>query len=229
MTGQIHIDEALGIIREIRGIVGRVQANENPEQAKRKLKISFLIQTLGCLICLFFTVVEMYSGQWTRELALSVQDPAFRKAGLLSLAAILVTLVAGLYILLLRSARQEELSFNNYLEKNFPKLLTLNFFSDLLVKYSAVSAVVLALHPELIPPLLFIFIADYLLQGRFFILSFPISLTAAALMIFAGALQFLSLSASMLWPLLAFTLLCLTSAAYLAFKMQKLEHNQEVL
>ena len=225
MSEQNEVDQALTSIKEIRAIINRVQIAADPLQEKRSLGLALVLQLMALTLGLFFWIGEALTRASTLEFARSAIDQDFRTQGLISLAVILGLLVVGLYVIIRFEAKSSEDSINNYLKKNFPTILTLTFFSDLLVKYAAITAVILALKPTLIPPLLLIFLADYLIQGRFFVLPFKLSIAGAVVLILLALTQLCYGTSFLLWSFSAFCFLSFGSAIYLSYKLLRIKNK----
>ena len=127
-----------------------------------------------------------------------------------------------LYFIIWCTARIEGESFESFAGRNFSYLSFLGFLSDLFVKFCAVSLVILAGRADWVAPLLMIFLSDYLIQGRFFVLPVRLGLLLALLLIMLGVLQCLLWYGTVLLPLGAFILLSVMTIIYLAGNSSRL-------
>jgi hypothetical protein len=146
---------------------------------------------------------------------LSVRDQELGWLGLAQVALVGVALLMCVYFLAWRAARHSGQSFDDYLVRNFQYLRNLSFVSDLLVKFVPLSFVVLAGRPEWVAPLLSLYIADYLFQGRFFTLSTRVSLVLGGASLIAAAVQYFGHSTQLVWPLLHFSVISTASLIHL--------------
>ena len=137
--------------------------------------------------------------------------PDIRLVGIGFIAGILIGLVILLYFVIWRAARNSGEELNAYIVRNFRYARLLSYLSDLLLKFTAVALVMLAGHPEWVPPLLLAFTGDYLVQGRLFTLPTRLAVLLGTLCIAAGLYQFLAQIPTLLTPLAVFTLVALIS------------------
>ena len=164
-----------------------------------------LFQGICLLITAALIVFELVSsGSMTSIMMMSAHNTEMGLLGLLQVAMMMVTLLMCLYFIVWRASRHSGQSFQDYLLRNFQYLRNLSLVSDLLTKLIPLSLVVLAGHPEWVAPLLSLYIADYLVQGRFFSMSARSSLFLGIVALAAAIGQYLLHSANLLWPLILF-------------------------
>lgn len=176
----------------------------------------FIIQGLCLVIAVGLLAFELISGrEMTEIMMLSARDQELGWLGLAQVALVGLALLMCVYFLAWRAARHSGQSFNDYLVRNFQYLRNLSFVSDLLVKFIPLSFVVLAGRPEWVAPLLSLYIADYLFQGRFFTLSTRVSLVLGGASLIAAAAQYFGHSAQLVWPLLHFAVISTASLIHL--------------
>ena len=175
-----------------------------------------LFQGICLLITAALIVFELVSsGSMTSIMMMSANNTEFGLLGLMQVAMVMVTLLMCLYFIVWRASRHSGQSFQDYIIRNFQYLRNLSLISDLLTKLIPLSLVVLAGHPEWVAPLLSLYIADYLVQGRFFSMSARVSLVLGMLALGAAIGQYLLHSANLLWPLLLFAGATVVSLLYL--------------
>ena len=175
-----------------------------------------LFQGLCLLIAGALIAYELFSGgEMTKIMKISGLDTEVGLLGLAQVAIVGVTLVMCLYFIVWRASRQSGQSLQDYLVRNFQYLRNLSLVSDLLVKFIPLSLLVLAGHPEWVSPLLCVYVADYLLQGRFFSMPLRASLVLGVVALAVGVTQYLLHSASLLWPLILFASLTAISLGFL--------------
>ena len=176
----------------------------------------FIAQGLCLVIGVALLVFELVSGhEMTEIMMLSARDQELGWLGLAQVALAGLTLLMCIYFLAWRAARHSGQSFNDYLVRNFQYLRNLSLVSDVLVKFVPLSLIVLAGRPEWVAPVLSLYIADYLVQGRFFTLSTRVSLVLGGASVIAAAGQYAGQSPQLVWPLLHFCVVGAASMLYL--------------
>lgn len=210
------LQQAISDLQVIRRAIERVQTAEPATMAEGALKIHLLLQLVGFTVALFFAVMEVVGGQPSTELLLlSANYSEVRALGVSQIAwAVLFSLVI-LYVTIYTGAKKESEDVSTFIARNFRYLRNLSFFSDLLIKYSVIALLILGRKPEWVAPVCSLFIGDYLIQGRFFVLGAGSALPLGMFCIAVGAFQFFSASALLLWPLCLFASSCLFSAFWL--------------
>ena len=180
------------------------------------LEAGLIFQGLCLLIALGLLVYELLSGrQMTQIMMMSTHDPELGFLGLGQVALTGIALVMCLYFLTWRGAYHAEQGFAEYVARNFHYLRNLSFISDLLVKFIPLSLLVLAGQSQWVAPLLSLYIADYLVQGRFFSIPTRMSLVFAVISFIVAASQYLAHSVQLLWPLLHFSAVTAVSVLFL--------------
>ena len=127
------------------------------------------------------------------------------------MAMMLLLLLSCLYFTVWRAARKEGEDFTGYAARNFRYLRNLSFLSDLLIKFVVLALLIMAPKPEWIGPMLLAFTADYLIQGRFFVLPPAISLPAALVCLGLAVYQFSLGSTVLILPLVVFIVCAIAS------------------
>jgi len=178
-----------------------------------------LLQLLGLALALPLVAYELLAEQnmaWA--LSLSRHDPEIGRYGLGLVALCIPFLLAAIYFAIWRAARHADQQLSDFLARNFHYLRNLSFGSDLLVKLAVVSIPVLAGQAGVVPALLTLFLGDYLLQGRYFILPLRASLLLGPLCFAAAGLLYYVESTALVYPLAIFAAL---SAASLLGLLQR--------
>lgn len=155
------------------------------------------------------------SGSMTSIMLYSAHDTEIGLLGLAQVAFVVATLVMCLYFIVWRASMHSEQPFQDYLVRTFQYLRNLSLVSDLLTKFIPLSLLVLAGHPEWVSPLLCLYIADYLVQGRFFSMPVQVSLLLGTVALGVAVAQYLIHSANLLWPLVLFATLTIASLLFL--------------
>ncbi|HCK76803.1 MAG TPA: hypothetical protein DHW07_06630, partial [Gammaproteobacteria bacterium] len=140
---------------------------------------------------------------------------------------ILIGLVILLYLVIWRAARNSKEEFNAYIVRNFRYARLLSYLSDLLLKFIATALVMLAGHPDWIPPLLLAFTGDYLVQGRLFTLSTRFAVLLGAMCIAIGLCQFLADIQTLILPLTVFTAVAAISTGRL-MRLQRTQTHKAI-
>ncbi len=181
-----------------------------------------VVQGLCLLIAAALIVFELISsGEMTSIMMISARDTEIGLLGLAQVAFVGVTLLMCLYFIVWRASRHSGQSFQDYLARNFQYLRNLSLVSDLLTKLIPLSLLVLAGHPEWVAPLLCLYVADYLVQGRFFSMSTRVSLLLGVAALAVAVSQYLLHSSNLLWPLILFA--CATAVSLLFLVRARLE------
>ncbi len=202
----INLEQALKHITDIRR---RLAASEYPPAAVQahQIILGFAAAAAGSLCA-----AELAGGYVTHAIYRSVASTYLRHQGLETMALAVFTALVVVFCVIRIQAHRAEQSPDLFVDRNLPQLALLAFGSDLLVKLCALAVPILALKPVFVSPLLLVFIADYLLQGRLFVLSLRASLCVAAGTFCLAAYQLTSGDGALLLPLSVFSLLAFVSA-----------------
>ena len=207
---ELNVRKAIADVELIRRVLDQAEKNNSPAQTVGlfgvTLTANIMVQSLALAGAALLLVVELASGgSITQTLMLGATLPDLRVLGIGLMAGILIALVILLYFVIWRAARTSGEEFNAYIVRNFRYARLLSYLSDLLLKFAAVALVMLAGHPEWIPPLLLAFTGDYLVQGRLFTLPTRMAVILGAICILIGLYQFLADIQTLVLPLAVFT------------------------
>jgi len=173
------------------------------------------VQVVAFALAMAMLAGELLTGNWiARNLSLVLVSREIRVSTIALVAQILVVLVGALYFAVLRASRASQRDFGTFVTRNFAYLKNLSFLSDLLVKFAILALVVHLAAPQWIAPLLFLFIGDYLFQGRLFQLPTRSALILGVLCIAAAVAQAWLGSSLVSWPLAGFSLVCALSIVH---------------
>lgn len=140
-----------------------------------EIKIVFLL----LMACTVFLVWEIVGGRIITEgLLASTNDLEFQVIGIGELAVALLVISSGVYYFAWRRASEMSARLSRTVSRDFPYLAARAFVPDLIAKFAALSVTLVANQPALVGPLLLVFAADYVFQGRFF--DLPGALRAVA-------------------------------------------------
>jgi len=207
------VQQAVRDLAMIKRAIERVEDQEQPAQAVLSaINAKLVVHAISLFFAVGFVVVELiFDHSLTRSMLVLSHFWEEGVIGIAQVGATLVVFVMCLYFIVWRSSRHSRQEFSQYVAKNFRYLRSLSLVADLLVKFIVFSLVMLAPRPEWIAPLLSIFVADYLIQGRFFHFPVKVSLGLGLLCIGVAALLYFYPSALLLWPLLLFAMTCTLS------------------
>ena len=213
---ELNVRKAIADVELIRRVLDQAEQNETPLQTAAlfgvTLTANLILQGLALSVSALLLLIELLSGgALTQMLMLGAAFPDIRLVGIGLIAGILIGLVILLYFVIWRAARNSGEELNAYIVRNFRYARLLSYLSDLLLKFTAVALVMLAGHPEWVPPLLLAFTGDYLVEGRLFTLPTRLAVLLGTLCIGAGLYQFLAQIQTLLTPLAVFTLVALIS------------------
>ena len=217
MKSNYLVQDAVSDLALIRRAIEKA-GGKNPAIPGNRIALDagLIFQGLCLLIALGLLVYELLSGrQMTQIMMMSTHDPELGFLGLGQVALTGIALVMCLYFLTWRGAYHAEQGFAEYVARNFHYLRNLSFISDLLVKFIPLSLLVLAGQSQWVAPLLSLYIADYLVQGRFFSIPTRMSLVFAVISFIVAASQYLAHSVQLLWPLLHFSAVTAVSVLFL--------------
>lgn len=137
----------------------------------------------------------------------------------------LAVAVAVVYFMVYCASKRNKQEFVEYVAKNFTYLKNFSLLSDMFVKFTMFTLLIYADRPHWTFPLFFIFIADYLFQGRVFTLPTALAMVLGVVYLVFGAIQFFVGSWLVIWPLLGFIMVCALSVGY-CYKQQALTRKK---
>ncbi len=169
-----------------------------------------ILGTATILSSLALTYEYFHSGI-SYLLKYSRNDTEIKLASIYSMAYILTVTLSTLYYIIWRAARHEEEDISKYIAKNFGYLKNLSLISDLLLKFTTVSLLIVSGNSQWVSPLLLLFIGDYLIQGRVFVMPLLSNMILGTLCIAGAGLQIYMGATNFILPLAVFSILCLIS------------------
>ncbi|MGZ3743345.1 MAG: hypothetical protein ACXVB1_13700 [Pseudobdellovibrionaceae bacterium] len=216
----------LALIRRAIEINDRNKKRTAP--ARFTVSANLMIQTFCLLIAALMIIFEILSDRALSVVMLSsITDKDLAIWGLAQVAVSLPIIIMCIYFIAFRAARLSKQSFNDYLGTNFQYLRNTSLVSDLFTKFIPLSLLVLAGHSEWVAPILSLYIADYLIQGRYFNLPVRTSFILGLLSVLTGIAQYVLNSAQLIWPLVHFSLISTFSIAYLLRVKKNVDSNLE--
>lgn len=202
---QTQVQRAIDDIALIRRAVERTDEAHDPGQVREITVANLVLQIAGIVVALSILAAEMVTGHVSSQvLQLSADDPSLRGFSIGMIGLMLLLLVVALYFVIYRASKHSRRDFAKFVARNFSYLRNLSLLSDLLIKFGIVSLLIHIGQPRWVAPILFVFIGDFLFQGRFFTLPLRLSILLGAVCIGAGMIQALLGSALLSWPLAGF-------------------------
>lgn len=168
------------------------------------LRAHLAMNIIAFVLVAFLAGFEMMTGRFYQDLEMSAVYPELRHEGMIMLGVFLLVVVACCYGFLYLEAREQQQSFGVFTSKHFKFFSSLSLFSDLTLKYAVFFMLVFAMKPEWIAATLMLFTADFVLQGRFFVLPASVTLIAGATCLAIGISMFIIPVTALVWPLCAF-------------------------
>jgi hypothetical protein len=218
MTSEDLLQQAVNDLALVRRAIDRAsfERGEATERSRRwvssanfMLQLTALLLSLGLLLFDAFTHLLtdplLESAHWSREGQLYL---------LVQTGASLPLLVGSAYLIVWLAARRTDEPWADYVARNFQYLRNLSLIGDLFVKFVVLALLVEARHPEWIAALLTLYLGDYLVQGRFFVLPLRLGLTLGLTAMGLALSQLWLGSASLVWPLAIAFAISTASASY---------------
>ena len=204
------VRDALSDIALIRQVLDRVEDDRGETNLFGiSLDANVLLQVCafgGVLICLF---IELFSGNSISELvAIGGDLTDMHQMWIAMIGLCLFGLLVVFYFVLWRAASHSNEDMTTYIARNFRYAWNLSFVSDLLLKFFAMSLLILAGQAAWVAPLLLAFTGDFLLQGRFFTLPSKMSQILGVLCFAGAGVQFFYFPGVFSIPLVVFAVIC---------------------
>ncbi len=202
---QEHVQQAIKDIEIIRRAIERAEVTQKPDGSGPRSILNAQLCLQGAMVVLGLALYayEMTTYQ-TGLLLSSVTDASVATSGVWSLAGFAAVLVFGFYGFAALRAKAAAKSVDDFVREHFHSLRNFSIASDAVIKLAIVSVVILGGAPELVAPIVSLFVADYLFQGRAFVMSLPLSIVGGAVCTAIALIQFHRGDASLDIPLLVF-------------------------
>jgi hypothetical protein len=205
-----EVQGALSDVALIRQVLDRVEERRGDTSLFGiSLDANLLLQICAFIGVLAFLGLELFGSLSISELVAQNNDsPEAHREWIGMIGFSLFMLLLILYFVLWRAARHSQEDMTAYIATNFRYARNLNFISDLLIKFVALSLIVLAGQGGWVAPLLLAFTGDYLLQGRLFTLPNGVSQVVGVLCLIGAGIQFFYFSGNFAIPLVVFAVIC---------------------
>ncbi len=213
-------DELRSLIRDLKSIrqaVDEAGINQMPRGAMHsRFRLHFALHLTAAVLVLSLILADCVLRIGPTQFLIQTHFHFPLRFGAIGIIGLLLIILCGvLYAALAVMAKREGETLEDYLARNLPYLMTVSFLSDLFVKFSAVSLLILAGRPDWVAPMFLIFIGDYLFQGRFFVLPLRVAWILGAASLIVGVLQCLLWYGTLLFPFGVFVLLSVLSLLHL--------------
>lgn len=219
-----HVQEAMQDVLAIQKAIRSYRSNKDKQIPESTYQANKFIQTLSIFMALTMVLIEFsFDHIIANTMITKNSDFYYRVLGVICIGGFLALAVGILYFTVAKAAAKEQEDLGSYVRRNFTYLQNLSHVSDLFIKFCVVAALIFAQKPEWVAPFLFLFIGDYLLQGRFFTLKIKMTFLLAILCFIAGFGFFMFNQSQVLWPLLMFAFINWASLSHL----RKLKRVQE--
>lgn len=217
------VQRAMRDVMEMKRAIARVEGLLEERSASLA---HVLLHLLVLLICGVTAVLVLLRRELIAWWAYRVHSDLNAGFVLIATAAALLLAVACLaYGIIWHAARREQESFDEYLARNFASLRGIAFVSDLLIKFSGLSVAILAGRPDWVSPLLILYMGDYLLQGRFFMLPVAASLGLGFACELFALVYLLMLYGNLLWAVMTLAAITSCSLIYILARRRKYGEN----
>lgn len=210
------LQKAIRDIEAIRRAIEQADGSERSSGEPWELRLQIGLAAASGVTLLF----ELLTSQTTYLLA-SISQNEIRYVGVVSAGMLLLLLGVIFHRLVRFAADKSDVPLERFVERHFLYLRNFSLFTDLIIKYFVFAIVVLAKAPQLVAPLFFLFIADYLFQGRLFVLPLRSSSLLAVSALALATVQFALDVPDLSWPLAYFVLVSLCSVAHLSTTRSK--------
>ncbi|MCJ8313880.1 MAG: hypothetical protein HRU38_17315 [Saccharospirillaceae bacterium] len=222
MSESNEIQKALSDVALIRQVFN--QQNKNDSQITGiTLKANLLLQAIALAGATLMLLIELFSGNMMSHfMILDAQNTIFSLIDIALLGLLLSGLLLCMYFIIWRASKHNNESLTEFINRNFSYMNNLSFVSDLLIKFVAVSLVILSGHAQWITPLFVLFTGDYLLQKRFFTIGTKTSMVLGLICLCVSALMFFNEIFLLVYALFIFVVICLTSIFRLVVRQKQL-------
>lgn len=203
-------------IYDLAAIRRAIEHAAEPKPSADATRLGIIIHSVLSILCVSFLIVEIASGgRLTWGLYASMDFAILRFLGVLVIGFVLLCLCGALYFSLWSASRNAGESFEEFVGRNFRPLRRVSFLSDLFVKFSVISGLIFVQRPDVVAAFLFLFTADYLLQGRLFVLPWRYAVLLGTASMGYGTYVLLFVDESLVAPFVVFLLASVSSLIYL--------------
>lgn len=216
METNSYIEQAASDLATIRRAVESVEKGNDPVSKESANKVSILIHQVALFASGLLLIGELMTGNlMTRVILRSANIESLRIDNLAHIGSSLFVACAFVYVLIGKITNDSNLDSSSFIARHFSYLTNYKFVTDLVVKFTIVSFIVIAQRPEWLGPVCSVFVADYLLQARFFVIPKTASLLAGVGCLIVGIGSFVLGFSQLAIPALLFSLVATASLTIL--------------
>jgi hypothetical protein len=220
-SDNLSIEQAINDLSTIKRAIEISSPQEGVPKNFSALSVGRISHLFGIAIAGSILTYEIFAEtSLTEIMLLSKIDPDVGISGLALVAMILPVLILCLYFVIWRESASEGDTFQHYVSRNFRYLKNLGFVSDVICKFVPVSLLVLCGGAEWVAPLLILFLGDFLIGGKYFIVPVKTGILTGVICVIIAISQWIQNSSSLILPLSVFISLSLISIAF-TFKNNK--------
>jgi hypothetical protein len=214
---EFDLKQAFQDLEVIRRTLARSQTESIDDAAVRTAqKTQLRMQVVGILVAGMIILFELLTNNGcTGSILLSAENANLALSGSLEVGIILLVLSITLRHMVTTSHPEQGEKQERFIKRNFSYLHNSSFFADLVLKYSIFSALIYARSPQLVGPLFTMFIGDYLMQGRFFVLPMGPSMLGGLSCVVIGFACLILQLPYIIYPAVLFALSGIASCFYL--------------
>lgn len=169
---------------------------------------NIFFQVLCLILAIVFIVIEITNqNQITNNMLQANQDSELGLLGMKTVLFILGSALGLFYYLGWRASSHANKDYSQYLEHNFKVLKNMSLASDLSLKFALLFLIVISGQAQFVSVVLVLFMADYLMQSRFFHLPNKLSAILGLICFALSGVLYSAQDASLVYPLVVFSLL----------------------
>jgi hypothetical protein len=210
----------IGLLRQVLNEADRALSDTNVVGST--LNAHLLLQIIAFVTAIGLLLTEFFTGNSMSETLLSGnKDAQLASFGIGFMGFILAGFLLVLYFIVWRAAKHSGEDMAAYIARHFKYMRQLSLISDVLMKFIAISLLMLAGKQIWIAPLLMAFTGDYLLQSRLFTIPTKLSIALGVVCIGLAFYQFSSQTGLLIFPLAVFAIVTCISCTRLALRYRK--------
>ena len=166
-----EVQQAMQDIMAMRRSIQTFEKGKDGKIANTSFRANFKLQWMALGLCGVQVLIELFFNQRISFAILATPESENNRVQDVAIIGIFLTMcVINQYIVVKRAASKVQDDLETYIKRNFVYLKNLSHLSDLGVKFLVIAIAIWARIPSYVGIFLYIFMADYLFQGRFFTL-----------------------------------------------------------
>ena len=220
-TNNLSLEQAINDLSTIKRAIEVSSHKDGIPKDHSALSVGRVTHIFGAAIGGVILLYELFAeASLTQIMLFAKSDPEVGISGVSLVAMVLPVLIMCLYFIIWREAKIEGDTFQLYVNRNFRYLKNLSFVSDVVCKFLPLLVLAISGGVQWIAPLLTIYLADFLIGGKYFIFPVRSGLIAGVVCVIASISQWIMGGVSLSLPLSIFLILSLISIAF-TFKPNK--------